>query len=163
MICLHRGAKEAVYILLTALALSVGAYALRPNSMAPPAGGPSEEGLAPTGDVAAAIDFAAAVEHFNNRTAIFADARPEEAYLDGHIEGALHLDPHQFDGWSERVFSQIDADSIIITYCDGERCPLGLELVEKLTWLGYDNVYYLKNGWSLWTAAQMPIGKGQLR
>lgn len=161
MIGVHRVAKEAVYILLTALALSVGSYALRPNSMAPHAGGPQEEGLASTGDVAAAIDFAAAVAHFNNRTAIFADARPEAAYRNGHIEGALHLDPHQFDEWSERVFSQIDADSIIITYCDGEHCPLGLELIEKLAWLGYDNVHYLKNGWSLWVAAEMPIAKGQ--
>jgi rhodanese-related sulfurtransferase len=157
----HKVTKEAVYILLTALALSVGAYALRPNSMTPQAGGPPEAGLVPTGDVAAAIDFAAAVEHFNNRTAIFADARSEEAYRNGHIEGALHLDPHQFDGWSERVFAQIDAESIFITYCDGGRCTLGLELAEKLAWLGYENVYYLKNGWSLWTVAQMPIGKGQ--
>jgi rhodanese-related sulfurtransferase len=152
--------KEATWVTLTALVLAAGAYALRPSPMVPGSGGVPEEGTELTGDIVPVIDLASAVDYFTKGAAVFADARSDAAYSAGHIEGALNLDPHQFDVWSEQVFSQIEADAVIITYCDGERCTLGFELAEKLAWLGYENVRYLKDGWSRWTDAQLPVEKG---
>jgi 3-mercaptopyruvate sulfurtransferase SseA len=37
---------------------------------------------------------------------------------------------------------------------------LSQELAEKLTWLGFENVYYLKDGWGLWKERKLPISKG---
>ncbi len=152
--------KEAAWILLIALVLAAGAYTLRPvikETGLQESPGDASEGAV---DSATAIDLDSAVGHFNAGTAIFADARSETAYRSGHIEGAMHLDPREFDQWSEQVISRIDADALIIAYCDGERCTLSMELAEKLTWLGYEHVKHLEDGWSRWVAAQMPIRSG---
>ena len=100
---------------------------------------------------------APAAEHFRQGTAVFADARPQNQFQAGHIQGALNLDPDQFDDWSVEVFSQIPAGATIITYCDGDRCTLSLELLEKLTWLGYEQVLHLKNGWTSWRERGLPV------
>jgi rhodanese-related sulfurtransferase len=60
--------------------------------------------------------------------AIFADARPIVAYEAGHIKNALHLEP----GAAE-------------------------ELAERLTWLGYEKVFYLVDGWGQWTRHGLPV------
>ena len=160
MLPLRKTIKESVWILLTTVVLAAGAYMLRPDLISPDAGGGSEAGTAFPAGQFQAVDLETAVDHFNSGSAIFADARPAMAYQAGHIEGALHLDPYQFDAWADQVFSQIDPDTLIITYCDGERCTLAPALAEKLTWLGYNQVVYLKNGWSSWAAAQLPVDKG---
>jgi rhodanese-related sulfurtransferase len=151
--------KEAAWVILTAVVLTAGGYVLRPDAMVPAAQTlPGENGVEHASGVPA-MDVVTAAEHLKKGTAIFADARSAEAYDAGHIDGALHLDPHQFDQWSERVFSEIDPEALIVTYCDGERCALGLELAEKLNWLGFDNVYTLVDGWSAWATAKLPIAK----
>jgi 3-mercaptopyruvate sulfurtransferase SseA len=32
-------------------------------------------------------------------------------------------------------------------------------LAEKLAWMGYEKIYYLKNGWELWKENQLPTGR----
>ncbi len=145
-------AKEAIWVMLTALVLAGGAYALRPGVLHKGAGATGAE--ADIQDNMISIE--AAAEHFRQGTAVFADARPEKHFLAGHIEGALNLDPDLFDAWSEAVFSQIPADAVIITYCDGARCTLSLDLSEKLTWLGYEKVFHLENGWGRWKESGLP-------
>lgn len=148
--------RQALWILLTASALAAASHALWPDRLQKGAGATDTE--AGLGENLVTIE--AASEHFRQGTAVFADARSDPYYQAGHIEGALNLDPDLFDIWSETVFSRISADSTIITYCDGERCTLSLELAEKLTWLGYENVFHLKNGWSRWSESGMPVGTG---
>ena len=143
--------KEAIWVMVTALVLAAGAYALRPGALQKNAADPE------TGSPDNLISIEAAADHFRQGTAVFADARPEKYFRAGHIQGALNLDPDLFDTWSETVFSQIAAESVIITYCGGERCTLSLDLAEKLTWLGYENVFHLKNGWSRWQESELPI------
>jgi rhodanese-related sulfurtransferase len=94
--------------------------------------------------------------YFESGAALFADARPLKSYQLGHIQGAMHLDPYEFDTWSGSFFSQFPEDTLIVAYCDGARCPLSSELAEKLMGLGYVKVFVLKDGWHLWKAAQLP-------
>jgi rhodanese-related sulfurtransferase len=152
--------RQALWILLTAAILAAVAYGLRAGLMRPEASQPAGEEDASHGFSAPVITLDTAAEYFNRAAAVFADARSETAYQAGHIEGALHLDPNRFDAWSERVFSEVDPDAVIITYCDGEHCTLGQQLAKRLTWLGYDKVYYLQNGWSRWTDSGLPVGQG---
>jgi rhodanese-related sulfurtransferase len=142
--------REAVWIIVLSLALACGAYFLRPGAM-PREGEPADL-------LARAIVFEEAIDHFQNGTAIFADARPLEAFEAGHIKGALHLNPDEFDQWSVQVFSYASAESTLITYCEDSRCLLSLELAEKLTWLGFENVYYLKDGLGGWKERGLPTG-----
>ncbi len=148
--------KEALWVLLTASVLAVGAYWLWPQRLSMGTGG---DGSA-DGGPGTEISLEAAAGHYKRGTAVFADARPEGQFRAGHIEGAINLDPDLFDQWSETVFSRIPAEATIITYCDGERCTLSLQLSEKLNWLGYEKVVHLKNGWSLWKARGLPTAAG---
>ncbi len=149
---------EAAGVILVALFLAGAAYVLRPELRPMAAGNPPvESGSGKRLESAKPlITLEDARSHFQAGKALFADARPLKAYQQGHIKGAMHLDPNEFDTWSESFFSQFPADTMIIAYCDGPQCPLSAELAEKLTWLGYEKISVLKNGWHLWTAAQLP-------
>ena len=149
--------QEALWVSALALLLAGSIYALRPKALPIT---PTSERAALTeanGVAGAFIDMDAAIDHFQKGTAIFADARSVQAFEAGHIPGALHLAPEAFDDWSLRVFSEIAVDEIIITYCDGAQCSLSQELAEKFTWLGYENVTVLKDGWGQWLSNNMPV------
>jgi rhodanese-related sulfurtransferase len=149
--------REATWLIILSLALACAAYFLRPGAM--PGGVPDEEGESGDG-LTEAIAFEAAVDHFQNGTATFADARTLKAYESGHIKGALHLDPSEFDRWSDRVFAYASAEATLIIYGEGSRSPSSRELAEKLTWMGFQNVCYLEGGWGRWKERGLPTGKG---
>jgi rhodanese-related sulfurtransferase len=144
--------REAAWIIGLSLALACSAYFLRPDAM--PGKEVSDDLLV------RAITFEEALDHSKNGTAIFADARPLEAFEAGHIKGAMHLDPVQFDQWSDQLFLYDVAASTFITYCEGPPCLMGHELAEKLAWLGFEKVYYLEEGFQMWSERGLPMGKG---
>lgn len=150
--------RDAMWVSIVALVLAGSAYMLRPHKLplVPPA---EDEAImdAAEGGIAF-IGLEDAIRHFEQGTAVFADARSLPAFEAGHIRGALHLAPQEFDLWSSQVFSEIAVDQMIITYCDGAQCALGHELAEKFAWLGYENVVILKDGWSRWRSSNMPVG-----
>ncbi len=149
--------KEALVIILIAAALAGASYSIRPVMFTKGAAN-STDG-SPAGDdqgAIMAISLEDARVHFEKGTALFADARPKVAFEDGHIRGAMNLDPNDFDEWSGDFFSQVPQDQIIIAYCDGAQCRLSIELAEKLTWMGYEKIFYMKDGWGLWKQHQLP-------
>lgn len=148
--------REALWIVALSLALACGTYMFRPDGIP----GASDEPVEGDGAFVQSIDFEAAVGHFKKGTAIFADARPLPAYAAGHIEGALHLDPYEFDQWSNQIASSVPLGATILTYCEGGQCELSRDLAEKLTWLGFEKVYYLIDGWGKWQKQGLPSQKG---
>lgn len=158
---IRRTLYEVVLVVLITLALSTVAYVLHPQALPL---WPSEDrpsGSDDTNTDYRAISMDRAVALFNQKQAEFADARPRHAFVEGHIKGAVHLDPYQFDEWSEALVAELPPDATIITYCDGIECPLSSELAERLTWLGYENVFYLKDGWGLWKQQGLPVAQGE--
>jgi rhodanese-related sulfurtransferase len=148
---------EAVQVMLLAVILAGAGLIFRPDLRPMLAGGPSAtEQASPGEDAIATISLDEANAYFEAGTALFADARSWKAYQEGHIPGAMSLDPAEFDSWSGNFFSQFPADTPIVTYCDGARCPLSTDLAKKLRDLGYEKVFVLNNGWSLWSAAGLP-------
>lgn len=149
--------SEAAGVILCALVLAGAALVVRPDLRSLLANRiPSGSQPESSETALRFLSLDAARDDFRKGAALFADARPEKAYRLGHIQGALNTDPNEFDSWSESFFSQFPEDTRIIAYCDGDRCPLSSELAQKLIQLGYANVFVLKNGWSLWQAAQLP-------
>jgi ArsR family transcriptional regulator len=145
--------KEALWVMLIAIFLAGAGYAVRPGLMQPKIDGDKVE----NDGALSAVSLADARTHFEMNDALFADARPMGAYSEGHIKGAVNLDPNEFDSWSGDFFSRVSPDQMIIAYCEGPQCRLSLELAEKLIWMGYEKVYYLKDGWGLWKKNQLPI------
>jgi rhodanese-related sulfurtransferase len=94
---------------------------------------------------------------FEIQEATFIDARPEEDYYKGHIEGALSLPWIRFDDYFVEIVDQLDPGKPIITYCDGETCDLSHQLALFLIDMGFDDSRVLVNGWSLWLKAGLPI------
>lgn len=92
--------------------------------------------------------------------AVFLDARSQFEFEQGHIQGALNLPPREFASQYQDIKPHLAGKDAIITYCDGERCPLSHALAEHLRGAGLKNVYVLKNGWGLWQAEKLPTAKG---
>ncbi len=150
---------EAAWVMLLAVGLAGAAVVFRP-ALRPMITGGQPWGAESPGSMQSGIPTITLDEarsRFEAGQALFADARPLRAYQKGHIKGAMPLDLSEFDAWSEKFFSQFSAETLIITYCDGQHCSLSMDLAQKLTEMGYENVFVLKNGWHQWTAAHLPI------
>jgi len=119
---------------------------------------PAEDGLAaPVGEEISLQDAAAL---FSAGQAVFVDARDAEIYAEGHVQGALSLPLHSFEQDFPAIRDLL-AGKTVITYCDGERCSLSSDLADALRALGIENVYELRNGWTLWQEQGLPTATGQ--
>jgi rhodanese-related sulfurtransferase len=152
---IRKALSEAIWVLLVAVLLAAASYGFRPGllPLVPPGPAASEE----SDQLYKEISFEQAREMFADRQALFADARPSVAYEEGHIQGAVHLDPTVFEQWADMLMSSYGSDQPIITYCEGAQCTLSKELAEKLTWLGFQKVYFVVDGWGQWTKHRLPV------
>jgi len=88
--------------------------------------------------------------------ALFLDARSRMEYGEGHIKNALSLPIDDFDAAFRQMKEKLQDKEILVTYCDGESCPLSQELADSLIKAGFKNVQVLKNGWTLWNNEKLP-------
>ena len=105
----------------------------------------------------ATISITEAARLFQQNKAVFLDARPEEFYDKGHIQGALSLPWQMVDEKCMEIMDKIPPDCTIITYCDGPACDLSHLLAEFMKDMGFENVRVLVNGWTLWKQHKLPI------
>ena len=148
--------KETAVILLIAMVLAAGVYLLRPGTLPLIARDATATPGVADNALIKPITIELSEALFQQDNALFADARSLIAFERHHIAGALHLDPHEMDQWSDEMITQYPPEQIIITYCDGATCDLSKTLAEKLTWLGFEQVYYLNDGWSQWQERRLP-------
>lgn len=153
---IRRTLYEVALVVIITLVLSAAAYVIHPYAL--PLWAVDSDGIA--GKIAdteySPINLAEAIAHFNQKTALFIDARPEGIFTQEHIRGAIHLNPNEFEQWSEALIDTYPPEQPIITYCEGEACSLSTELAEKLIWLGFENVFFLEDGWGHWKRQQLP-------
>ena len=93
---------------------------------------------------------------FDEKTAIFLDARDVEDYEAGHIENAVNIPFDYYEDY-EDVMDELDSNGIYIVYCSGEECSLSLDLAdhlynEKLI----DKLLIFEGGWPQWRDAGYP-------
>ena len=147
-----QAAKEAFFLILAAVGIALAVYAVRPDKIGVnPAA--VDEGTAPQSTTAggfAEISIVEAVRLFEEKSAIFADSRHLADFEAGHIQGAVHLYAADQDIWLPEFLAATDPATVIVTYCDGQDCHLAPALAELLFFNGFDNVHYLKNGWTRW-------------
>ncbi|MDP2847593.1 MAG: rhodanese-like domain-containing protein [Humidesulfovibrio sp.] len=149
---------QSLGILALSAALAVGVNALRPDGLPyVQAAQQSAVALDKTGGEIAIKDAALL---FISGRAVFLDARSQFEFEQGHIQGAISLPPREFAAQFQDIKARLMGKEAVITYCDGERCPLSHALAQHLRGAGVKNVYVLKNGWSLWLAEKLPVSKG---
>ncbi len=147
---------EVVVIALVSIVVSVGVNSFRSDGLPLAPGSNPQSPTDPAEDDIRSISIEQAIERYRAGEALFADARTAEDYAVGHIKGAANLPEHQMDEWLEDFLIKEQPDRFIITYCDGQHCPLALRLAQKLYLAGFENVYYLPDGWQRWQDHDMP-------
>lgn len=76
------------------------------------------------------------------------DARAEEDFERGHLEGAI---PLNVERWEELLLDFLDSwgpESPVVVYCSSQACLRSHEVAERLQEeLGVEEIYVLKGGW----------------
>ena len=150
-------------ILLIATVMAVAANRLRPDGRLPLMTSRPPAATTAQNDGGDQISLDQARKLFEQKAALFLDARSREDYLRGHIRGALSLPWQEVDDRMAAVASRLEGDKIIITYCDGANCTLSHHLARYLKDMGFTRVRVLKNGWSRWRQNSLPVESAAAR
>jgi rhodanese-related sulfurtransferase len=99
----------------------------------------------------------AAGEIFDTGQSVFVDARPLDAFNDGHIQGAYSLPIGNYEELIEPFFETHPFDTHIVTYCTGRECMDSHELAQFLMEIGYSNVSVFIDGYPAWEEKGLPV------
>ncbi|MDX2455269.1 rhodanese-like domain-containing protein [Desulfosarcina sp.] len=151
--------KEAFILILAAVGIALAVYAVRPDKIGgiPAAVDQGAVRQSPTESGFSEISIEEALGLYEEKSIIFADARHAADFEAGHIKGAVHLYTADQGIWLTEFLAVTDPAAVIVTYCDGEDCHLATELADLLFINGFDNVRYLKNGWTRWREGGYPV------
>lgn len=149
---------QSLGILALSGALAFGVNAARPDGL--PLASAAPKSSVQLDSAAGEIAIKDAAMLFISGRAVFLDARSQLEYEMGHVKGAISLPPRDFAAQFQDIKPLLAGKEAVITYCDGEHCPLSINLAKHLRDAGVQNVFVLKNGWSLWQAEKLPIEKG---
>ena len=93
---------------------------------------------------------------FDNKSAIFIDARDVEDYDSGHIKNAVNIPYDSYEEYSE-IIDKLNIESIYVIYCNGEECSLSMDLGEYLfNELLFEKILIFEGGWPMWRDANFP-------
>ncbi|HDR05019.1 MAG TPA: rhodanese-like domain-containing protein [Candidatus Marinimicrobia bacterium] len=98
-----------------------------------------------------AINLTRFLELKSQSGVLILDSRASEAFLKGHIPGAMNLPYEQFEQYLP-ILEQQRGVHTVISYCDGSDCMSSIELAQKVSFL-FENVYYFFGGWAEWQEA----------
>jgi len=144
-------------IILAAGILAFSANALRPNSLPLIGDWSIDARMTTVTGERLDISLQEAEKLFHDQAVVFLDARSADDYARGHIRGARSLPWQDVDRCLMEVTQDLESDTPIITYCDGESCKLSHDLALFLKDAGFMNVRVLVNGWTVWREARFPV------
>jgi rhodanese-related sulfurtransferase len=151
-------AVQSAYIVVMAVLCGLGANLVRPDGL-PMVQATESAVTLPSESGEIAIKDALLL--FASKRALFIDARSGSEFADGHIQGAVNVPADDFDLIYPKLADRFGKADAVITYCDGERCPLSADVARLLTGRGVKNVFVLKNGWTVWNNERLPVEQGQ--
>lgn len=91
----------------------------------------------------------------------FIDARREEDFEAGHIEGALWIAPESFMGKVPEALNFLDRSQQLVVYCSGGNCDASHNVVVLLNQAGYKRCYVMTDGFKPWKDAGHPTAVGK--
>ncbi len=102
------------------------------------------------------INLAQAYALFQQRKALFIDARPADEYSELHIPQAMNITPDMLDNHGAAQVAGFAKDREIVVYCSQVSCDLALRVAEKLQALGFSRVMAFVGGFRAWDEAGYP-------
>ena len=90
----------------------------------------------------------------NHDTSIqLVDTKPEEAFAEGHIPGAINYP------WVQQVKPPIalPRNKMLVLYCPCNHDEDSIDMYKKLAEFGYLNTKILEGGWYKWVALKLPV------
>ncbi|MBT2382893.1 rhodanese-like domain-containing protein [Streptomyces sp. ISL-11] len=97
-------------------------------------------------------------EKINGGKAVAVEALPASYYEEAHLPGALNLPHDAVDKLAPGLLPDKQAE--IIVYCSNDDCPNSGIAAQRLTELGYANVYKYAAGKQDWISAGLPTESG---
>ena len=89
---------------------------------------------------------------FNDQDLLILDVRPKREFLEGHIRGAINVQPEEID---EKI-KDLPSNKIVVAYCRGPYCLYSYKMVDSLREKGIEALR-LEEGFPEWKAAGLPF------
>jgi len=87
---------------------------------------------------------------------VFVDVRKDSDFDAGRVPGAVHLDVNS--ALTEASLGEYVAKTEpVVFYCNGHSCLRSSEATEMAVSWGYEEVYYMRDGYPSWEEAGFPI------
>jgi rhodanese-related sulfurtransferase len=107
------------------------------------------------------LDLAQAFQTWQEKQALFVDARKAEEYRELHVQGALNVPPETWEQLSSTELGKVEKTKEIVVYCSQESCDDALKLAKKLREAGFTRVSAFTGGFRAWDEAGYPADIGR--
>lgn len=101
-----------------------------------------------------------ALQHYNDGTALFVDARLRRDFEEGHVSGAFHLPFEAFLRGRPDVLDILPEDFLLIIYCEGGDCDSSHRVEQMLRQFGYTELHVFRPGYPALVEAGIPTADG---
>ena len=102
------------------------------------------------------LDLAQAYQIWQEKRALFMDARKAEEYQDLHVQGAVNVPPETWAELSSSELMKMAKTQELVIYCSQESCDDALKLAKKLRAAGFARVMAFTGGFRAWDEAGYP-------
>jgi len=152
--CFHSTLLPAIWIAFGASVVGIAVNATAPRGI-PLVTPPLPQSAKP-------LKFEQVAPLFDDKKAVFVDARPLGEYESGHIQGAIAFPYDKRETYLPKLRSQVPSNTHLIVYCDSaEECDLSKKLSGYLLQQGWKRVNYYEDGYNKWANDMaMPITQG---
>ncbi len=94
---------------------------------------------------------------FDNKQAVFVDARDETAFSQSRIKGAVSLPVGKFEEELGKFKNKVPLSDTLVVYCNGYGCNDSMIVGKKLLSNGYRQVLIFEGGYPEWKDAGYPL------
>ena len=102
------------------------------------------------------LDLGQAYQTWQEKRALFVDARKAEEYQELHVMGAVNVSPETWAELSSSELMKMDRTRELVVYCSQESCDDALKLAKKLREAGFTRVMAFTGGFRAWDEAGYP-------
>lgn len=102
------------------------------------------------------LDLAQAYQVWQEKKALFVDARKAEEYQELHVQGAVNVPPETWVELPSSELMKMAKTREMVVYCSQESCDDALKLAQKLKAAGFTRVMAFTGGFRAWDEAGYP-------